>query len=316
MKPFGAAKQILHAFRRSPLVPLILVLPLLSACVTGKADSPVERSRKALVKERMQAPLLAGSSADTNTVILFTNPQCPACREEWPIMRKFVESRPDGDTKLIVTGRGFTDDGTVGLFVAALFAEQNQALARQFLTDLMKTMPSIPKDGVGQWGGQWVAKQKQNGAAIDVERYKTNANAENLQALLAGADQTAGRYGIRYTPTVIINGKVYDGKHSLAGYTAFMKKNKPGAASPSASKSAPAGAAASKRRTIRGEYSAGGSASGSAMVFNDRESISFPNSSKDAEEMMACMGSQQCEVVYEVDAKGKPVRVISATPIK
>lgn len=205
---------------------LALCVLWLSGCAAKQqpTPTPADPAQTAAVAAYMQSPLFAGTASSPDTIILFTNPQCPACRAEWPIMRALVESRPEGGIKLVIVGQGFDHDGTAALYAAALIAEQNQALGRQYLSEVMEYWGTRPTEDFALWNKNW---QTRSGSAVDMQRFRAGTSTDAAKAFNEATLKVAVDYKVEYTPTVVINGRVYTGERSVPAYAAFMKKSRP-----------------------------------------------------------------------------------------
>ncbi|MDL2317180.1 DsbA family protein [Desulfovibrio sp. OttesenSCG-928-A18] len=221
--------------RKSILLALCSLL-LLTGCVAelqrALLGKNVSVSGPVLVgmEQAIAYPLYFGFYSSPNTMIFFHNPQCPASSRAWNIVRDFAERQAPSDFKLVVVGGGFNLPGTWLLHYGTVVAEQNQSLAREYLSAVSREIKSMPAN-TGDWTRRW---QKKQPASVFNAQRANNLVAGDMLDLFAdvGTQNVEKKYNIRATPTFIINGRVYKGTASVEGFTDFMRKHAPYAALP------------------------------------------------------------------------------------
>lgn len=177
----------------------------------------------------MTYPVYYGSHNAANTLIFYHNPHCPYSAQVWPQVRAFAEKQSPASFKLVVVGKGFDDTGTWLLYYGAVVAEQNQALARSYLSEVSRNYKTI-RGNTGLWTNAWQKKQKKS--ALDTARATALIQQDSDTRYMQGTKNISKKYSIRATPSFIINGKPYKGTPNAAGFGAFMAKTPPRAALP------------------------------------------------------------------------------------
>lgn len=215
---------------RKSIVILLCCLFALTGCKAAmeKALLGKSRSQAATALSGMQRsaayPLYYGTYTAPNTMIFYHNPQCPYSANIWPVVRAFAEQQSPADFKLVVLGSGFDLAGTWLLQYGAIVAEQNPALARDYMSAVCASRQNIPANS-GLWTSAW--QKQQSKAALDPERANALVRDDDFDVYFAqGRAEVSKKYGVRSTPSFVINGRVYKGDRSVAGFTAFMKKRK------------------------------------------------------------------------------------------
>ena len=177
----------------------------------------------------MTYPVYYGSRDAANTMIFYHNPHCPYSAKVWPQVREFAEKQSPDTFKLVVVGRGFDDGGTWLLYYGAVIAEQNQALARAYLSEVSSNYRNITGN-TGLWTKAWQKKQKKS--SLDVARVTAILEQDYDTAYLQGTSNISQKHKVRSTPSFVINGKLYKGTRNAAGFGAFMAKTSARAALP------------------------------------------------------------------------------------
>ncbi len=152
-----------------------------------------------------QLPLYAGREGALRTILVYTNPQCPPCRRSWPLVRALAAGIDRENTRLLILGRGFTAEGTRLMFLASLLAEQQPDLGLEFLTDVMEQPEALASPG---WASSWVAGHGRVDARLLDSRA---ASPQAAEAYLRGVSLVRDHYDLTHTPTLVVNGRVYDG---------------------------------------------------------------------------------------------------------
>ena len=186
------------------LLPFIFILLL---CGPAAAEPPPSAIAS------LRAPLFFGHPDAPNTLIVYTNPQCPPCRALWPVMPSLFQALDPHRAKIIVSGYGFFDEGTRLMFVAAALAEQRPDLASLFLSAVMQAGATPQLQG---W--DWVEATLAAppfAAQYDNDRFRRIVNStEAAAAYLEGVEHIRSTYHLTHTPTLVINGHIFTGPHT------------------------------------------------------------------------------------------------------
>lgn len=212
---------------------LCVMLCMTGGCVAELQKALINKSASASALsgpvQSMTYPVYYGSRNAANTMIFYHNPHCPYSAKVWPQVRQFAEQQSPDTFKLIVTGEGFDVTGTWLLYHGAVVAEQDQALARAYLSEISRKYKTI-RGNTGTWTSAWQKKQKKS--AFDIARATALIEQDYDKFYLKGKKRISQKYALRATPSFVINGKVYKGTPNAAGFGAFMAKTSPRAALP------------------------------------------------------------------------------------
>jgi protein-disulfide isomerase len=168
----------------------------------------------------LRLPRFFGRADAPQTLILYTNPQCPPCRRTWPAFAELFRTLDPKRTQIIITGEGFTDGGTRLMFAAAVLAERSPALAVEFLSAVMLAGPEASRDRT--WVNAWLARQ---GADVDPESLGARFTSLDAAAnYLAGLEDVRRRYGLEFTPSIVLNGGIYHGPHTPAAIREALER--------------------------------------------------------------------------------------------
>lgn len=177
---------------------------------------------KAAAASPMEYPLYFGKPKAPNTVIIYHNIQCSPSQSLWPeVVRLMPMLNPD-ETKIILQGGGFDDNGHQAMLAANILAEQNQELACAFLTAVGKA-GKAPFEKPLRWAITWAEKKP----SFDKKRFQTFWNTDSNTKRVKGKNAIRDKYKTTGTPTVIINGKVYTGHKTALAMSKAIKESKP-----------------------------------------------------------------------------------------
>ena len=162
----------------------------------------------------IRAPRFFGERDAPNTIIIYTNPQCPPCKRQWEHLPELFARLDAKKTKVIVLGRGFFDQATRLLYTAALLAMQDQEMGLAFLGESMRSGPAPYIDG-DRWLCDWLGRSGFL-PRFDEQAYLSLASRDDLgRAYLEGVARVREQYGLTSTPSVIVNGGRLNGEPSV-----------------------------------------------------------------------------------------------------
>lgn len=202
---------------------------LQNALTKNRSSSSENSSSLSGTALSMAYPIYYGNRNAANTMIFYHNPHCPYSAKAWPQVRAFAEQQSPDAFKLIVVGKGFDETGTWLLYYGAVVAEQNQDLARTYLSEISSKYKNITGN-TGLWTNAWQKKQKKS--SLDGDRADAIIRQDYDSSYLQGTQAVSKKYRVNSTPSFVINGKVYKGTRDAAGFSAFMAKTPPRSALP------------------------------------------------------------------------------------
>jgi len=167
--------------------------------------------------------ILWGDVGKPNTIIWYTNLQCPYARQMWPEIQKVMKSAPQ--TKLVLKGSGFDQAGELIIFIITLMAEQDQVMARAFITDVIKG-GKAPFSDPYNWSLNWGKRKYKN--KFNPERFTRLYNDNTArQAYNLGQTETVAAYNFSATPATAVNGKFIRGLTKSAVILNALKTTAP-----------------------------------------------------------------------------------------
>jgi protein-disulfide isomerase len=155
-----------------------------------------------------QNPLPVASVSDTYDIVIFSDFQCPFCKQFSGPVRELMTKGVEG-VKTNVTFKnfplGFHPDAQLAAQAAMAAKEQGKFWEMHDL--LFANQPAIKRNDVLAYA------QK---LGLDMNRFRKDLDSDRLKQLIA-ADQAEGtKLGVSGTPTFFINGKLHSGTTSFA----------------------------------------------------------------------------------------------------
>ncbi|WP_027187097.1 thioredoxin domain-containing protein [Desulfovibrio cuneatus] len=167
-------------------------------------------------------PLFFGNADAPNTIIMYDNIECPSCRKIWPAVVGTIQGLDPAHTRFIIQGGGKSAQGDKAMLTAIALAEQNQALAREFVTAAFASEQAIAKPVPFA-----IALAKKKTLPVDAAKLERDVSPENEAKRAEAKAAIKERYGLKRTPSFVINGVVYEGLVGAAPMVQFMKEHPP-----------------------------------------------------------------------------------------
>ena len=167
-------------------------------------------------------PLFFGNVDAPNTIIMYDNTECGACRKIWPAVLATMQWLDPAHTRFIIQGGGKTVQGDKAMLTAIALAEQNQELAREFLTAAFASEKAIAKPVAFA-----ITLANKKKLPLDEAKLERDVSPENEAKRAEAKAAIKEQYGLKRTPSFVINGVVYTGLVGAAPMVEFMKEHPP-----------------------------------------------------------------------------------------
>jgi protein-disulfide isomerase len=199
----------------NPLVQELIEKAANTTTTTSTGDSIIVKDRNRQLAERMSSPRL-GSETSTLVIVEFVDFDCPACLEEFPIIRSIV-NKYQNEILFIFRNYPFRGNNSIMLAQAAMCANE-QGKFWQFHDRLFANQGKITKTEDVQRlaimsGLNW---NELNQCVI----------SEKYQQQVVNDVQDAMDLGVKGTPTFFVNGNKLEGVVSVANWEEIIKKHK------------------------------------------------------------------------------------------
>lgn len=182
------------------------------------------------VLEPQQARLHAGDKVEVVEVFSYG---CPACHRAEPFMRKLVQSLP-AYAHMGYLPVSFRPDENFPLYQRAFYTAKVFGVARQAHDDMFKaiwvdhtlatydaaTGRPKPKD---EWPGIKDVAQFYASYGVDPKAFVATAKSFGVDTKMRRADQMIQNWGVRSTPTIVINGKYRLTPASAGSYSKMIE---------------------------------------------------------------------------------------------
>ncbi len=165
-------------------------------------------------------PIFFGNADAPNTIIMYDNTECGACRKIWPAVLATMQWLDPAHTRFIIQGGGKTIQGDKAMLTAIALAEQNQQLGREFLTATFASEQAIAKPVPFA-----ISLAKKKKLPLDEAKLERDVSPENEAKRAEAKAALKEKYGLKRTPSFVINGVVYTGLVGAAPMVEFMKEH-------------------------------------------------------------------------------------------
>lgn len=167
-------------------------------------------------------PLFFGNVDAPNTIIMYDNTECGSCRKIWPAVLGTLQGLDPAHTRFIIQGGGKSMQGDKAMLTAIALAEQSQELGREFLTAAFASEQALAKPVAFA-----ITLAKKKKIPLDAAKLERDVSPENDAKRAEAKTATKEQYGLKHTPSFVINGVVYDGLVGAAPMLEFMKGHPP-----------------------------------------------------------------------------------------
>lgn len=167
-------------------------------------------------------PLFFGNADAPNTIIMYDNTECPSCRKIWPAVLGTFQGLDPAHTRFVIQGGGKSAQGDKAMLTAIALAEQNQELGRIFLTAAFASEQAIAKPVPFA-----ITLAKKKKLPLDEAKLERDVSPENEVKRAEAKAATKEKYGLKGSPSFVINGVVYEGLVGAAPMLQFMKEHPP-----------------------------------------------------------------------------------------
>lgn len=196
--------ELMKSFLRYSAVSLVL-LGLTAGLITAAVSKNTEK--KDIVTAQLPMAAIVKKENSKLPIIVFSDYQCPACRELDPQIKK-VEQQHHNDVSL--TFRNYPLPQHKNAMVAA-YAAEAAASQGKFLAMHDKLFAS--QDAWSESDNATsLFTQYARSIGADVEKFKQDMNSKRVKDKVAEDLLTGDKAGLEETPTVFLNGKAYSGK--------------------------------------------------------------------------------------------------------
>lgn len=165
-------------------------------------------------------PIFFGNADAPNTIIMYDNTECGACRKIWPAVLATMQWLDPAHTRFIIQGGGKTIQGDKAMLTAIALTEQNQQLGREFLTATFASEQAIAKPVPFA-----ISLAKKKKLPLDEAKLERDVSPENEAKRAEAKAALKEEYGLKRTPSFVINGVVYTGLVGAAPMVEFMKEH-------------------------------------------------------------------------------------------
>ena len=167
-------------------------------------------------------PIFSGNVDAPNTIIMYDNTECGACRKIWPAVLATMQWLDPAHTRFIIQGGGKTLQGDKAMLTAIALAEQSQELGREFLTASFASEQAIAKPVAFA-----ISLAKKKKLPLDEAKLERDVSPGNEAKRAEAKAAIKEQYGLKRTPSFVINGVVYTGLVGAAPMVEFMKEHPP-----------------------------------------------------------------------------------------
>ncbi len=167
-------------------------------------------------------PLFFGNADAPNTIIMYDNTECASCRKIWPAVLGTMQGLDPAHTRFIIQGGGKSAQGDKAMLTAIALAEQSQELGREFLTAAFASEKAIAQPVA--FAKKLAQKKK---LPLDEAKLERDVSPENEAKRAEAKAAIKEKYGLKRTPSFVINGVVYEGLVGAAPMLQFMKEHPP-----------------------------------------------------------------------------------------